>query len=267
MSYTPFTNFLTTDEGVLTTDRSGVEVVRGNVPGTTFINKFGRNSAITTGSAPEDIWEGGDIYTGMPLHSAAAETVTIVSDDANDTSAGTGARTVTIIGLDGSWNQVTETLTMNGTTQVTSSNSYKRLNRAFVATAGTSEHNEGILTIAHSTTTANVFAAMPAEAGQTQICAYTIPDSVTGYLRAMRIFMGRSNGSAGSAQVALMTREEGGAWRKRRIYEITDSIGVATEYVFPTPLTGRTDIKIQVESVSDSTTIVTGDLAIELVDD
>ena len=42
-----------------------------------------------------------------------------MSDDANDDVAGTGARTLRIQGLDGSYNLAEETVDMDGTTTVT----------------------------------------------------------------------------------------------------------------------------------------------------
>jgi len=64
----------------------------------------------------------------------------VVSDNANDTSAGSGARTVTIIALDDTYAQLAPvTVTLNGTTPVTLPNgaTYFRKNLFTVATVGT----------------------------------------------------------------------------------------------------------------------------------
>jgi len=69
----------------------------------------------------------------------------IVSSDGNDTSAGTGARTVSVKGLDTNKEEIEEIITLNGITNVPTVNSYLRINSLEVLTAGTSEANEGIV--------------------------------------------------------------------------------------------------------------------------
>ena len=67
-----------------------------------------------------------------------------VSDDADDTSAGTGARTIFIQGLDADYDELTEVLIMNGLTPVQSVNTYMRIFRTQNITAGATEWNEGM---------------------------------------------------------------------------------------------------------------------------
>lgn len=71
----------------------GTEVARGVVPGYRIITKFGRNEDIDTGSAPEDIWQGGGDYTGMDA--TAGENISVASANANDvgTTRSTGTAT------------------------------------------------------------------------------------------------------------------------------------------------------------------------------
>ena len=45
-------------------------VSRGLVAGHAMFEKFGRNPDIDTASVPEDIWNGGDVYTGFPTGAA-----------------------------------------------------------------------------------------------------------------------------------------------------------------------------------------------------
>ena len=73
----------------------------------------------------------------------------ISSSSANDTSAGTGARTVLITGLyqdstTSKWIEQTETLIMNGQTAVSSTNTnWIRINRMDVITSGSGQTNAG----------------------------------------------------------------------------------------------------------------------------
>lgn len=92
-------------------------VSQGKIPGMSIVQKFGRNTDVDSGTLPEDMWGGSSTYTGFPV-GGNAERLAFVSTSADDAEAGTGARTVTIIGLDGNWNQQTETVTLNGLTTV-----------------------------------------------------------------------------------------------------------------------------------------------------
>ncbi len=116
-----------------------LEVAKGNVPGHSVINKFGRNTDVT---AAEDIWGAGGNWTQV----TAACTSNFASSSASDTAAGTGARTLTIYGIDGSYADVSETLTLNGTSNVATANSYWHIYRALVATAGSGGTAVGTIT-------------------------------------------------------------------------------------------------------------------------
>ncbi len=102
--------------------------------------RFGRNTDIDTGT-PEDIWNGGGTYGGFT--STSAKTVDVNSDDDQDKSGGTGALTVQLTGLDGSYNEQTETVTFDASGDATSVNSYIRLDYVAVASAGSLGYNNG----------------------------------------------------------------------------------------------------------------------------
>ena len=154
-------------------------VAKGDFTGYTKVSKFGRNPSVKSADY-ETIWDGSNFYPWP----TAAETLSVVSDDANDTSAGTGARTVEIEGLDSSWDVLTETVTMNGTTPVVTTGLFLRVYRARVVTAGSSGTNEGTITFTN-TTSSNVIAQISVDTsgfGQTLMACYTIPAGKTGYL-------------------------------------------------------------------------------------
>ena len=160
-------------------------VQEGKVPGYSMVNKFGYNSAIGSGSF-ETIWETGDDY---PWQSSAV-TVDVVSDDTNDDVAGTGARTLKIQGLDGSYNLAEETVNLNGTSTVTTTQTFLRVFRMSVETAGSSGNNEGTITVTY-TGGSDVAATISAGRGQTLMCLYTIPANYTGYLLSINVSSGK----------------------------------------------------------------------------
>ncbi len=70
------------------------DVAEGNIPDHMAINKFGHNNAV--GTTWETIWTGSNLYPYMTV----ADQLEVLSDDANDDDADTGAWTVQLSGLD-----------------------------------------------------------------------------------------------------------------------------------------------------------------------
>lgn len=105
---------------------------------------LGENLDIDSGTVPETIWEPGGLY----VFPTQATTCTVVSSSAQDTvTTGTGAWYVLIEGLDSNYRELMETIVMNGTNTVTSSNKYFRINTARVVYSGTSKGNVGNITL------------------------------------------------------------------------------------------------------------------------
>lgn len=243
-------------------------VARGLISGHTPWSKFGRNTDIDTGTAPEDVWEGGGLYTGFPT--GAAETMEIASSDAADAAAGTGARTVTISGLlDGDGVAAADvTVTLNGTSQVSlGAGTYSRASRIVVDTAGSGGANAGVLTLRHTSTTANIFAGMPIGRNQTAIMAYTVPVGQTLYVRRMAAHLGRASGGAGSAQIGFLRRPFGGVFQTFRAPELTNSAPYIIDSGRVVVFEARTDILVRVEDVSDDNTMVSAEMDGALIAD
>ncbi len=244
-----------------------VEVSKGNVTGAATFEKYGKNSDIDTASG-EDIWHAGAVFTGHPTGSA--EILEISSDDANDTSAGTGARTVRVYNLlDGTGAAVADQdVTLNGTSwvDVHASNTYYRGgSRIRVLTAGSGGVNAGEITLRHKTTTANIFAVMPAGNNQTAVAAFTVPLGKNLEIDCLSARMGRASGAAGSAVMRFFARPNGGVYNAVINPTITDASPYSnnsTIWVFEE----RTDLKWNCESVSDNNTIISAEFSGRLVD-
>lgn len=147
------------------------EVALGNKAGAATWNKFFYNEDVDT-AAPEVIAAFGGAFNQKL---AAGETLDIVSSSANDTnSSGTGVRQAVIFGVDENWDLVTEVIALNGTSTVTTSNSFLGVNRMTIFTSGSSNSNEGLIT-ATATTSGNTMATMPAGEGTTQQCLFYVP--------------------------------------------------------------------------------------------
>ncbi len=170
-----------------------LQVARGQIPGHSAISVFGYNPDVDT--AEESIWPDG----GTVPHPTVASVLKISSSSTDDTSAGTGARTVTIVGLDGSYNQVSESITLNGQTAVNTTNSYLYVNGFYVASTGSGGANAGNINAGTGVVTAGVPAVLydiiATGYNNRTTAHYCVPAGYTGYLTTGVITTGQATGS------------------------------------------------------------------------
>jgi hypothetical protein len=167
--------------------------------GYTVFTISGFNPDVDTGSLPEDIWNGGGVYTGFPT--GAPETVEVFSSSASDTGP------VLIRGLQSSTSTAysTETIQLTGTTPVASVQAYYRVNQgAFLGGAPTS-FNVGTITCRHTVTTANVFFVMPIGRSITAVAAFTVPSGNSALVTGTRTSI-VSGGANDSIEATLWIR-------------------------------------------------------------
>lgn len=158
-------------------DNSGLQMplpygaTLGRVAGHSRMAVYGHTPTPTAGT---DVWEGGGAY---PFQMAASK-LEALSGSANDTAAGTGARTFTINGLDANFNSISETVTLNGVTPVQTANSYMRVNSFLIASAGSGNVNSGDVTL-RLTGAGATQAIARAGYGFAKSCVFTVPMGVT----------------------------------------------------------------------------------------
>lgn len=157
------------DATAVRTDSFKIDIGLGRREGAENWRKFGYNADVDT-AAEETIWANGGRWS--PLDSG--ETLSVVSSSTDDDSAGTGVRTIRIIGVDENGAYQTEDLTMDGTTPVVTANSWLGVNRVLMLTAGTNKVNVGTITFTASTAL-TVQATMPAGEGVTQQAFFLCP--------------------------------------------------------------------------------------------
>ncbi len=221
-----------------------------------YVDKTGRNTDVDAASAPEDIWNGGGLYTGF--NATNAETVTVVSSSAVDAAVGTGLRTITLIGQGAGGVLQTETVALNGTIPVTSTRTWLRLNRAQATTAGSGGVNAGAITIAQSVSTANVFAVVPAGFGQTQTACYSVYTEYTALVTDVQIACYNNTATPQEVTCALMTRESGtGAWRARATFVVSNTNPVRQTYIGGLRLPAGADVTVRaLTATGDNLTVV-----------
>ncbi len=203
----------------------GQQVLYGIHPDISYVSVFGYNGDVDATSDPEDIWNGGGLYTGFPEET---ETLTVVSSSTADTAAGTGARQIRIFGRDANYNSLLETVTMNGTSTVTTTNAFHRVTFAQVRLSGSGQTNAGAITIRHSSTTANIFAVMPAAESRTKLSNYTVPANSRAIFSVYRGSMSNNTGSAARALLTIVTKEPGtNTFEEKRAIWLKTAAGVS----------------------------------------
>ena len=86
-----------------------IELTRGVFAGTYDGVNVNAEAPNNTLNVEQDVWP----YNGNHTWLTAASTLSVVSSSANDTAAGTGARTITLTGLDINLALIVETVTFN----------------------------------------------------------------------------------------------------------------------------------------------------------
>lgn len=171
----------------------GLQVSRGQIMGHRAVMVFGYNPDVDT--SEETVWPDGGVVT----HPAAATIMKVSSTDANDTSAGTGARTVVIEGLDGSYNEISETVTLNGQTAVNTVKTFLRINNMYVATAGSGLASAGTINVGTGSVTggvpATLYDLMYVGYNKRTTGHYTVPAGYTAYMTAGSLAVGATNGN------------------------------------------------------------------------
>ena len=184
-------------------ERFLLEVQKGNIPGHSILHKFGHGS-VGTSMVPIT----NSLVYQTPTTAVALE---ILSDDADDTSAGAGARTVFIEGLALDGTIVTQIVALNGLTAVAIPTPLWRLYRWYVLTSGaygttaTGGH-QGTLTIrvASAGATWSTIAFAPYPHGQSEIGWYTVPAGFRAYVFTQVVKVDSSK----SADVMFVQRQD-----------------------------------------------------------
>lgn len=245
-----------------------LEVQKGNIPGHKLVHKFGRNPDVDTGTVPEDVWLTGGLMTWPTSAAVVSVTSTDTDDDGNPTS-NTGAQTLTIEGLDASFDELTETITLNGTSAVTTTGSFIRINRAFVATTGTYHgNNEG--SIVGTISGATMFTIL-AGVGQTQVARYTVPNAKTAYLESMIVSVDEKK-SGGTVQLfhnpsADDTSQPFSGAKRLALQLDTVSGEEILNPKSPMKFDAKTDIWFEVSLVGADSTPVDVDFELVVIDD
>ena len=218
-----------------------INISAGQQDGVGYIEKFGRNN--TMSGNIETIWDGSNIYTYL----TSASSVHITSSDGNDTTAGTGARTVEVQGLDQDYNLATETINVDDSASQTT---FIRVFRAIVKETGSGGQAAGVISIRSAASGGGTLLAQiqkvgtggGASLGQTFMAIYTVPAGKTAYLTQWTVGAGGQN--ADTTCFFAARPFDDGAFNSKDII-ISAGQQFSKNYKIPLQFTEKTDLEVR----------------------
>lgn len=219
-------------------------------------NKFAANPSV--GTSLQDVWNNG----GTEVYLTSAEQMNIASSDGADKgtpTAGTGARTLRIFGLDANYDQIDEVVTLDGTNNVLTANSYLRVHRMIVTSAGSGGQNAGNIT-ATAASAGSIHANIAIGDNQTLKSQYTVPNGY--YMLANEFFASCAKNDQAEFRVEVRPLNE--VFQVKFIFQLFQQ---AKEFMF-TPsrlIAPKTDVRVRAKNIGGTTISVTASYDFYLV--
>ena len=212
--------------------------------------KFGYGSCSQT---LVTIWDNdGGLYQ---YPSGGTTTLTVSSSNNSDRSGGSAAQSVTVQGLDENYLEVSETIDLEGQSAVSTSNTFTRVNRAFVVEAGADGDAAGDIYIGEGTVSsgvpAKVYSKITQGNNQTLQTVYTVPANKTLYLDDVVFSAAISIGNK-TVTMKFVTREFGSNVFRVK-YQVPLQSGFAEDrFYYPLKIPSKTDVEIRAIGNSDN---------------
>ena len=222
-----------------------LQTSRGQITG--HSNALVSGTFPTLGTTQATVWNPGGLY----VYPATAQVMKVSSTSASDTAAGTGARTVIFLGLDSSYNQIQETVTLGGQTAVNTVNSYLRVFHMYVVAVGSGLAAAGTIYVGTGTVTTGVPAVIYlnylATSGSTA-AIWTVPAGYTGYITGLQASSGNATANQ-YTNFGLFTRpSQGIAFDNNLQWLCSNGASVSLTFQYPIIVNAQCDIEIRAYS-------------------
>ena len=233
-------------------EHTDLAISRGHSIGYRTLYKFGYNPDVDT--QEETVWGNAGNYIWLD----SAVNMFVSSTSVNDSGTGTGARTILIQGLDENYNEIEETITLNGQTQVTTQLSYLRIYRSFVTLAGSNQGTSGVIYMGSSGSTggvpnSSVYASISI-GNQTQIAAYTVPAGYTLYVDEIN-FTAAVSQSNKLVHCKFNSRDYESNVFRTRFVQVIQSNQLIQSFKYPQGFAEKTDLECRVSTDTSNTAI------------
>jgi hypothetical protein len=221
-----------------------LQVSRGQIPYHTAVNILAYGTTPASAGVFRTVWE--NMPTTDYVFPTSAITMNLVSDNAADTA------TITIVGLDASYNPLTENLVLNGTTNVPTVNQYFRINSIFVST-GSATNPSGNITLSNTggtVTYAKIGTATvngaTSSIGISQMGVYTVPTGFTFHGFRYGAYSSFNGNTANYTTYRAVSNLSSGV--QRIIVQTPFNTNYEVQRHFPFPYTAGTDLRFQIAS-------------------
>jgi len=229
-----------------TTEPFELQVARGQVAYHTPQFKFGFNPDVD--DSEETVWAQGGLYSYLET----ATNLKVSSSSLDDAVTETGARQVELFGLDADYNEISETVVLAGQTAITTSNSFLRINRMVVRSAGTGGQNAGVIYAGtgaiSSGVPANKYATIAIGDNQTLMALWTVPAGHTAYLLQKDLTVATAQNNK-YATIRVVARPEGEVFQTKDKHVLDNNV---LHQKYDTPLKFEEKTDIEVRCVGDS---------------
>lgn len=234
-----------------------LESMTGQIHANSGNVKFGVNAGV--GTTEEDIWEFGGLYNWQ----TTADRLVVSSTSDEDKPLGTGLYSVHIFGLDENWEQVSEVVTLDGTTPVFTVNNYIRINRAHAEQAASRDGQVGSVVIS-SDASGDIVAYFTPENNQTLQACYTVPKGKVAAV--MGVAYGTVRGE--QAYFRFWSRDNRDALTTKRVRRTANNFQSFAQEVFPVPyiMDEMTDMWVSAVSLGGPTINATAEFSMILLD-
>jgi len=222
-----------------------LQVSRNQIYGHQTLSLFGYQSAVGNTKIP--VWENATTYTYI----TSASTLTLASSSASDDTLAN----ILINGLDANFKPISETLTLNGVTGVTTINSYFRVNSLLMVSPGTGQTtNVGTITLKQSS---NIVAQINSGIGKSQSTVYTVPAGYSFYLDFAEVNTSNSYTSSNIVTYSVQAINNNTGVKLQVLQQPFVSIYTANRSSDPYLYSEKTDVQWQLVT-STATTIAAG---------
>ena len=227
-----------------------LQVSRSQIMGHNISNIFAYGTTPATAGLFRTVWE--NMATTDYVFPTSASTMTLVSNAVGDTA------TITITGLDANYNLLTENLVLNGTTGVTTVNSYFRINNIAVS-VGSATNPSGVITLSVSTTVyaqinTTTVGGVTTSIGVSQMGVYTVPNGYTFYGYRYGAYSSFNGNSTNYTTYRAITNASSGV--QRVIVQTPYNTTYEVQRHFPFPYAAGTDLRFQVASSAATAAVV-----------
>jgi hypothetical protein len=227
-----------------------LQVSRNQIYGHTIANIFGYGTTPATANLFRTVWE--NMSSTDYVFPSSASTMTLVSTVNTDTA------TITITGLDSNYNAISENLVLNGTTGVTTANSYFRINNIAVS-IGSATNPTGVVSLATGGVTyaqinTQVVNGVTTSIGTSQMGIYTVPNGFVFYGYRYGAYSSFNGNSSNYTTYRALTNSSSGV--QRVIVQTPFNTNYEVQRHFPFPYVGGTDLRFQIASSAATAAVV-----------